>query len=204
VSVSRARGQTGLGDSGNGADGRTLQSIVTCVSGFRVLFVCIGNVCRSPLGERLLAKRLEDSDVEVSSAGVAAMVGAPMTPESAIHLEPAGANADGFLARQLTRAMVEESDLVLTATREIRSRVLEDSPAALRRTFTVLELAALFDVIDAEGDAATRVRRASEERSRAALDDYDIADPYGRDEAAYAHAAELMTAAVDKIAKGLS
>jgi protein-tyrosine phosphatase len=188
---------------GIGAEGRSLQSIVTCVSGFRVLFVCIGNVCRSPLGERLLAKRLEGRDVEVASAGVAAMVGAPMSPESAIHLEPYGATADGFVARQLTQAMVEESDLILCATTAIRSRVLEDSPGALRRTFTVLELAALFDVIGPDGDPAALVRTAAQERSRAALDDYDIADPYGRDEAAYARAAELITAAVERIAKGL-
>jgi protein-tyrosine phosphatase len=202
LGVGRADRQVS-GVSGNGAEGRALESIVTRVSGFRVLFVCIGNVCRSPLGERLLAKRLEGSDVEVASAGIAAMVGAPMSPGSALHLEPYGATAEGFVARQLTSAMVEESDLVLTATRAIRSRVLEESPRALRRTFTVLELAALFDVIAADGDAAMRVRVAAEERSRAALDDYDIPDPYGRDEAAYAHAADLMTRAVERIAKGL-
>jgi protein-tyrosine phosphatase len=175
---------------------------VTHVSEFRVLFVCIGNVCRSPLGERLLAKRLEGEDVEVSSAGVGAMVGAPMTPESAVYLEPSGATAEGFVARQLIPAMVDESDLVLTATKAIRSRVLEDSPGALRRTFTVLEFAALLDVIDAD-DRDSLIRRAADERSRAALDDYDIPDPYGRDDAAYALAAELMTTAVERIAKGL-
>ena len=37
---------------------------------------------------------------------------------------------------------------MLTATRDIRSRVLEDSPAALRRTFTVLEFAALLDTVE--------------------------------------------------------
>lgn len=188
---------------GNGADGRSCQSIVTSVSGFRVLFVCIGNVCRSPFGERLLAKRLEGKDFEVSSAGVAAMVGAPMSPEQAVHLEAYGATADGFASRQLTPAMVNQSDLVLTATTAIRSRVLEDSPGALRRTFTVLEFAALIDVIGADSDPVSLVRTAALERSQAALDDYDIPDPYGRDEAAYAHVAELMTDAVERIAKGL-
>ena len=132
------------------------------------------------------------------------MVGAPMTPEAAVHLEPYGATADGFAARQLVPAMVDESDLVLTATTAIRSRVLEDSPGALRRTFTVLEFAALIDVVGAESDPATLVRAAAaEQRSRAALDDYDIPDPYGRDQATYAHAADLMSAAVERIAKGL-
>ena len=177
---------------------------MTCVPLFRVLFVCVGNVCRSPLGERLLAKRLENTDVEVSSAGVAALVGAPMTPQSAVHLGPYGATADGFASRQLTPRIVEESDLVLAATKAIRSRILEDSPSALRRTFTMREFAALLDIVEPSGDRARLVRSAAEERSRAALDDYDIVDPYGRDDEAYAHAATLIGAAVDRIAKGLS
>ena len=192
------------GLQGIGADGRTAESIVTSVSDFRVLFVCVGNVCRSPLGERMLAKRLEGLGFDVTSAGVAAMVGHPMAPESAVYLEPAGTSADGFQARQLTPAIVDESDLVLTATKAIRSRVLEDSPGALRRTFTVLEFAALLEVIGPDPDPAVLVRTAAEERSRAALDDYDIPDPYGRDEEAHARSAELMAWAVERIAKGLA
>ncbi len=171
------------------------------MSRFRVLFVCIGNVCRSPLGERLLASRLREEDFEVSSAGIAAMVGAPMTPEPALHLESYGGSADGFAARQLVPGMVNESDLVLTATKAIRSRVLEDSPGALRRTFTVLELAALLDVVPADSDPAALVRSAAEERSRAALDDYDIPDPFGRGDEAHLVAAQSMAAAVERIAK---
>jgi len=174
------------------------------MTAFRVLFVCIGNVCRSPLGERLLALELPAEDFEVASAGVGALVGSPMTPEAADHLQSYGGSADGFLARQLTPAMVNESDLVLTATKAIRSRVLEDSPAALRRTFTVLELAALLDVVPPDGDPAVLVRTAAEERSRATLDDYDIPDPYGRGDEAHLVAAQSMAAAVQQIAKGLA
>ena len=130
------------------------------------------------------------------------MVGSPMVAEAAAQLESYGGSADGFLARQLTPALVEHSDLVLTATKAIRSRVLEDSPAALRRTFTVLEFAALLDVVPAETDPVVLVRTASEERSRAALDDFDIPDPYGRGDEAHAAAARMMAAAVERIAKG--
>ena len=174
------------------------------MTAFTVLFVCIGNVCRSPLGERLLASKLPDDGFVVSSAGVGAMVDSAMTREAAVHLESYGGSADGFVSRQLTPAMVKESDLVLAATTAIRSRVLEDSPGALRRTFTVLEFAALLDVVPAESDPATLVRTAAEERSRAALDDYDIPDPYGRGDQAHAVAAQTMAAAVDRIAKALA
>ena len=171
---------------------------------FQVLFVCIGNVCRSPLGERLLAARLSEDGVAVRSAGVGAMVGAGMTPEAAVHLEAYGGSADGFVSRQLTPAMVDESDLVLTATTAIRSRVLEDSPGALRRTFPVLELAALLDGVPMDGDRAALVRAAAEERSRAVLDDHDIPDPFGRGDQAHAIAAESMAAAVERISKTLA
>lgn len=170
---------------------------------FRVLFVCIGNVCRSPLGERLLAAKLPHEGFAVASAGVGAMAGSPMTPEAALRLEGAGGSADGFLARQLTPVMVKESDLILTATLAIRSRVLEDAPGALRRTFTVLELAALLDVVPPDSDPAVLVRTAAEQRSRAALEDYDIPDPYLRGSDANDLAAALMADAVDTIAKGL-
>jgi protein-tyrosine phosphatase len=174
------------------------------VTRFRVLFVCIGNVCRSPLGQHLLAARLPAEHFEVASAGVGALVGEPMNAEAAVHLEPHGLTADGFAARQLTPRIVEESDLVLTATRGIRSRVLEDSPRALRRTFTVLEFAAALDSVSGVEDPAAVVAAAAQQRSRAVLDDYDIPDPYGRGDSAHLLAAETMLAAVERIAKGLA
>ena len=168
--------------------------------------VCVGNVCRSALGERLLAARLPDT-FSVSSAGIAALEGHPMEPETAALALEYGATPDGFTARQLTPAMVASSDLVLTATREIRSQVLEEAPSALRRTFTVLEYAALLDLLEG---AATPMgppaltRAAAAERSRAVLESYDIADPYRRDEAVHAEMARTMAAAVDRIVKGLT
>ena len=173
------------------------------MTAFRVLVVCVGNVCRSPLGELLLTSRLPAS-FEVSSAGVSALVGEPMSPEAAVHLAPHGLTSEGFLARQLTPAMVAESDLVLTATRAIRSRVLEDSPAALRRTFTIRELAALLDVVPPDSDPRQLVATLAAERSRAVLDDYDVPDPYGRGEEAHAVAAATVAEAVERIASGLT
>ncbi len=170
---------------------------------FHILFVCVGNVCRSPLGERLLASKLPAERFEVSSAGVGALAGSPMDPDAATHLESYGGTADGFVARQLVPAIVRESDLVLAATTAIRARVLEDTPGALRRTFTVREFAALLDVVAPDPDPAVLVRSAAEERSRAALDDYDIPDPYSRGDEAHQVAAQAMAAAVERIAKGL-
>jgi protein-tyrosine phosphatase len=169
---------------------------------FRVLFVCVGNVCRSPMGERLLRIRLPEDRFEVASAGVNALEGAPMSPDTVVELTARGGRADGFVARRLTEDMLHQADLVLVATRELRSRVLAETPSALRRTFTVREFAALLDEVDSD-DLREVVAQAAELRSRARLTDYDIPDPFQRGPEAQALAATLMTEAVERIAKGL-
>jgi protein-tyrosine phosphatase len=186
------------------------KSIVSIVSAparasaapFRVLFVCIGNVCRSPVGERLLAARLPTDRFEVGSAGVGAMVGYAMSKYAAEELRSYGGDPTGFAARQLTPDIVEGSDLVLTATRELRSQVLAELPTALRRTFTVLEFAALVE--QAEGSTPRDlVTWAGAHRSLVAGVEQDVPDPYRRGPDAHARAAAAMDAAVQQIAKGL-
>ncbi|GAB3661964.1 low molecular weight phosphatase family protein [Nocardioides korecus] len=180
---------------------------------FRVLVVCVGNVCRSPLGERLLAARLDPERFEVTSAGVNALVGSPMVPEAAARLSAYGGSAEGFLASQLTGRTVKEADLVLTATAEVRSRVLSEAPGAMRRTFTVRELAALVEVLgqepdDSTGDAAPDpvelVARAARDRSRARVADPDVPDPYRRGDEAHDLAARLIAEALEPVAQWLS
>lgn len=169
---------------------------------FRVLFVCIGNVCRSPVGERLLAARLPSDRFEVSSAGVGAMVGYAMSKYAAAELEGFGGDPTGFAAQQLMPEMIEQADLLLTATRDLRSQVLAESPGALRRTFTILEFAALADM--AEGaDASEIVKWAGAHRSAAGAVEQDVIDPFRRGPEAHAESAASIHAAVEKIAKGL-
>ncbi|HWU31298.1 MAG TPA: hypothetical protein VN108_00415 [Marmoricola sp.] len=168
-----------------------------------MLFVCTGNICRSPLGERLLRVRLNDPNFEVASAGVMAMTGEGMDPEAAAQLEMLGGDSTGFVARQMTEDMLKHSDLILTATRGHRQRTLEERPAGLNRTFTVLEFAELLGV--AHGSTpAELISSAARQRSRMALPDVDIPDPYGRGEVVHAEAAQLISDAVDKIAAALA
>jgi protein-tyrosine phosphatase len=167
-----------------------------------VLFVCIGNVCRSPVGERLLASRLPTDRFEVSSAGVGAMVGYAMSKYAAEELRSYGGDPTGFAARQLSPEIVEQSDLVLTATRELRSQVLAELPGALRRTFTILEFAALVE--QAEGNtSADLVKWAGTHRSLVGNVELDVPDPYRRGAEEHARAAAAIDAAVQRIAKGL-
>lgn len=169
---------------------------------FRVLFVCIGNVCRSPVGERLLQARLPRPEFEVSSAGMHALVGSRMSSRSGAELVRLGGDPSGFRARQLDQQMLLDSDLNLVATLDLRSELLTEWPGVLRRTFTVREFAALVDVV-ADPDPVRLVDLAQEHRSEVRAIDYDIPDPYRRADADHRLAASLMADAVERIARGL-
>ncbi|WP_407672389.1 arsenate reductase/protein-tyrosine-phosphatase family protein [Parafrankia discariae] len=121
--------------------------------------VCTGNLCRSPMAERLAGARLgrltvaaglpgaPEPSVLVRSAGVRAFTGGPMEPTAAAVLRERGADDTGFRSRQVTPAMVAAADIVLCATRAHRVRIVEMAPRAVRRTFTLREFARLAEAV---------------------------------------------------------
>ncbi len=84
---------------------------------FRILVVCTGNICRSPIGEALLRKRLADTGlddrVEVESAGTNGWDELDAAPESIEEVEKRGASLDGFKSRLLTESIAERAHLIL-------------------------------------------------------------------------------------------
>jgi len=77
----------------------------------RVLFVCTGNVCRSPMAEGLLRRlaEREGEEMEVASAGLGAMEGMPPSENSVIAMQEEGIDISDHCSRMLTERMVEES-----------------------------------------------------------------------------------------------
>lgn len=181
---------------------------------FRVLVVCVGNVCRSPLAERVLRMRFSEllpddqSAFEVESAGVAAMVGSSMNESAAVELRRLGGDPDGFVSRDLDGRIVAGADLVLTATRQLRSRVLEEAPRALRRTFTLTEFAALVapeaGVGGAPPDPASLIKHAASLRGAIEVEDYDVGDPMGRSQDVHRVVAELIERSCTVTAQALA
>lgn len=117
----------------------------------RILTVCTGNICRSPVAERLLQAGLDQvvpGGFEVSSAGTRALVGEPMQPISADIVRTFGGDPEGFAARQLTAKILRGVDLVLTMTSGHRGEVLQLDASLLKRTFTIREFARMLDVLD--------------------------------------------------------
>ena len=82
----------------------------------RILFVCTGNTCRSPMAEGIARKMTIERglhDVEIASAGTAAWEGAPASdPALLVGLER-GVDLSAHRARTVSRDMIRESDLVL-------------------------------------------------------------------------------------------
>lgn len=76
-----------------------------------VLVVCVGNICRSPLGERILQAALPG--VTVTSAGIGALVGQGADPLAAEVAAERGLSLDGHVARQFTPEMGAAQDLIL-------------------------------------------------------------------------------------------
>lgn len=169
----------------------------------RILVVGIGNDCRSAMAERHLRHRLSmlrlGDLAEVSSAGARAMEGAAMDPHAAHELARIGGTSHGFVARQLNRRMMQEADLVLTVTRAVRSRALEDEPSALHRTFTLREFATLAQLLQSPGSPDMFVAKAASHRWAVGLDHYDLADVVGSSQRRYHHVADQIADAVGAI-----
>ncbi|KUJ43768.1 protein tyrosine phosphatase, partial [Streptomyces albus subsp. albus] len=122
---------------------------------FRILHVSTGNVCRSPITERLtrhaLVDRLGDplsGGLIVESAGTWGHEGAPMEANAEVVLADFGADATGFVGRELLDEHVIRADLVLTATRDHRAQVISMGHSAGLRTFTLKEFTRLVRAID--------------------------------------------------------
>jgi len=92
-----------------------------------VLFVCTGNICRSPLAASLLERALQERGIEVTvaSAGTGAWDGAPASEGAYLVGLERGLDLSGHRARLLTRELVERADLILTMARHHRARVDE-------------------------------------------------------------------------------
>jgi protein-tyrosine phosphatase len=102
-----------------------------------VLVVCVGNICRSPMAEALMAADLPG--VQVASAGLQALVGHPADPTACELLEERGIDIAEHRAQQLDLDLCQRADLILVMDREQRRAVQERYLFAAGKVFRLCE-----------------------------------------------------------------
>lgn len=100
----------------------------------RILFVCNANIVRSFMAERVLGSRLKRDgihEVEVSSAGLRDMQGAPADKVARQILRENGIDDEGHNSRMVNEVLIEEADLIITMEKEQLQKIGDQYPQAL-------------------------------------------------------------------------
>jgi protein-tyrosine phosphatase len=172
---------------------------------FGVLFVCTGNICRSPTAEALARRELARSPgvpIQVSSAGSHALEGNPAASRSILAAAERGASLERHFARELTRRRVRAADLVLCMAAEHRPFVLSYDRSAADRTFLLASFARVAEEWGwLAASPAGLVALAAEHATEQPGDDVD--DPLGEPPEAYAACAERLDGLVTPVIAAL-
>jgi protein-tyrosine phosphatase len=172
---------------------------------FAVLFVCTGNICRSPTAEALARRELArhpEVPLRVSSAGSHALEGNPAASRSMLAAATRGASLERHFARELTRRRVRAADLVLCMAAEHRPFVLSYDRGAAGRTFLLASFARAASQWEWLATSPAELVSLAAEHARE-LDGDDIDDPLGHPAEAYAACAERLDGLVTPLIAAL-
>ncbi|MEN9753517.1 MAG: hypothetical protein RL670_1208 [Actinomycetota bacterium] len=155
-----------------------------------------------------LANRLHAFDVAITSSGLMAMDGHPIDSGSRETYETLTSTAlTEHKAQQFLVSQALDADLVLTATRDHRTQIIQAAPSTMAKTFTLREFARLVHTINAanfggsisEAIAMVAAQRGQQQAPVELAED-DIIDPYLREELIYKVATMQIIESTDAIA----
>ncbi|WP_179229173.1 dTDP-4-dehydrorhamnose 3,5-epimerase family protein [Parenemella sanctibonifatiensis] len=167
---------------------------------YRVLFVCTANICRSAYAD-VAARHLSPEGLHFSSAGTQALVDQPVDPPMAAHLA-VPETGQQHRARQLTRHLVDEADLVLTMAADHRRHILDDWPTAAPKVYVIGHAARELAHLPTEVDLPGVTQHLWTHRSSDPGD--QVPDPYRRGPERAAQAASQIDGYLDTITSTLS
>jgi protein-tyrosine-phosphatase len=107
---------------------------------YKVLLVCTGNTCRTPMAEGILKALLTAqgiSNIQVESAGVGAVDKMPATHFAVDVARHWGIDISGHRARQINRTIVDEADLILAMSPEHVMSITRKNPDAAKKTYLI-------------------------------------------------------------------
>lgn len=134
-----------------------------------ILIVCIGNICRSPTAEALLAHRVDGQDLTIGSAGIGALVGNPMDKSAHDVLQEHGLTLFEHRARQIDSGMLHQADLILVMEKSHIQHIRQIAPEVHGKTFLIGKW----------------------------VDNLEIPDPYRQSRPAFEHVYKLLAQSVE-------
>ncbi|HHU72354.1 MAG TPA: low molecular weight protein arginine phosphatase [Clostridiales bacterium] len=117
----------------------------------KLIFVCTGNTCRSPIAEAIYTSLDEVGDIKVLSRGLVVLFNEPINPKAETVLDMHELALKNHMSKGLKSSDIDEATLILTMTENQKKKVIEDFPEA-KEVYTIKEYTGeIGDVVDPYG-----------------------------------------------------